>query len=105
MVKLDKKIEREAQRGTRLRPFDPTEHKGETAQAFEKFLRLFRCKYLAWDRSTPTSEANPATLIGKDILKQLRGHFASDRFIDYREAVATEDELQSMTFDSLVERL
>ena len=60
---------------------------------------------MAWNRSTPTSEANSATWIGKDILKQLRGHFASDRFIDYREAVATEDELQSMTFDSLVERL
>ena len=34
-------MEREAQRGTRLRPFDPTEHEGETTLAFEKFLRLF----------------------------------------------------------------
>ena len=98
-------MEREAQHGTRLRPFDPTEHEGETAQAFEKFLRLFRCKYMAWDRSPPTSEANPATWIGKDMLKQLRGHIARDRFMDDVEAVATEDELESMTIDSLVERL
>ena len=50
-------------------------------------------------------EANLATWTGKDTLKQLREHFASDRFMDDIEAVATEDELQSMTFDSLVERL
>ena len=59
---------------------------------------------MAWDRPPPTSEANPATWIGKDMFKQLRGHFASDRFMDHIEAVATEDELQSMSFNSLVER-
>ena len=60
---------------------------------------------MAWDRSPPTSEANPATWTGKDMLKQLRGHFASDRFMDDIEAVSTEDELRSMTFDSMVGRL
>ena len=98
-------MEIEAQHVTRLRPFYPTEHEGETAKAYEKFLRLFRCKYMAWDRSPPTSEANPATWIGKDMLKQLRGHFANDCFMDDTEADATENELQSMTFDSLVECL
>ena len=90
LVKLDTKIERETLRGTKLRPFDPTEHKGETAQAFKKFLGLFRCKYLAWDRSSPTSKAAPSTWISKDMLKQLRGHFASNRFMDHIGAVVTD---------------
>ena len=98
-------MEREGKRGTRLRPSHPTEHDGETGKAVEKLLRLFRCRYLAWYRSPPTSEEKPTTWIGKDMLKQSRRHFASDRFMYDTETVVTEDELQSMTFDSLVEHL
>ena len=33
--------------GTRLRPFDPSAHGGDLAQAFDRFLRLYECKYIA----------------------------------------------------------
>ena len=99
-------MDREAQpTSTKLRPFDPSQYEGEVAQGFEKFLRLYKCKYLAWDRSPPSDVTDKEEWIGQDMLKQLRGHYATDRFMDDIEAVASEKDLRKMSFDELVGRL
>lgn len=98
--------DREAQpTSTKLQPFDPSQHEGEVAQGFEKFLRLYKCKYLAWDRSPPSDVTDKELWIGKDMLKQLWGHYATDLFMDDIEAVASEKDLSKLMFDELVERL
>ena len=94
----------EAQHGTKLRPFDPSEHGGNLAQAFDKFLRLYKCK--AWDRTPPTGTtgADVNIWIARDMVKQLRGHYSTDRFMDDIEAVVTEAEMRTITFNELVTR-
>ena len=36
-----------------IRPFDPSEHGAGVAQSFEKFIRLYKRKYIAWDCNPP----------------------------------------------------
>ena len=100
--------EREARQGsTKLQPFDPSECQGQTAQEFGRFIRLFKRKYAAWDRAVPTGTATEDrdSWKEKDMVKQLLGHYSTDRFMDDVEAVATEEELETITFSSLVEKI
>ena len=46
-------MDSEAQQSTKLRPFDPSEHEVDVAQSFEKFIRLYKRKYIAWDCNPP----------------------------------------------------
>ena len=48
----------EAQHSTKLKPFDPSEHGADVAQSFEKFIRLYKRKYIAWGRSPPQGTEN-----------------------------------------------
>ena len=98
-------MDRDAQQCTKLCPFDPSQHEGEVAQAFEKFLRLYKCKYLAWDRSPPDEVRDKEQWIAIDMLTQLRGHYATDRCMDEIEAVASEIDLGKMSFDELAVKL
>ena len=47
-MRIRSMMEKEAQRGTKLQPFDLSEHSGNVAEALEMFLRLYKCKYAAW---------------------------------------------------------
>ena len=98
-------MDKEAQHSTKLRPFDPSHHGADVAQSFDKFIRLYKRKYAAWDRNPPTGIANVEQWKGRDKLKQLLGHYSSDRFMDDVEAVATEAELDTMPFEELIDRL
>ena len=73
--------------GTRLRPFDPSAHGGDLAQAFDRFLRLYECKYIASDRKAPTGTADTEAWMAKDKWVQLMGNYATDRFLDDIAAV------------------
>ena len=92
-------MEKEAQYTTRLQPFNPSIHGGETAQEFAKFIRLFKCKYWASDRKAPTNEDDAAGWEQKDMWKQLMGNYATDRFLDDINAVS--EDPRKMSFDEM----
>ena len=98
-------MDSEAQHSTKLRAFDPSEHGADVAQAFQKFIRLYKRKYKAWDRKPPTDTENADQWKSKDKLRQLLGHYSTDRLMDDFEAVATEEELENGSFDVIINRL
>ena len=77
-------MEKEAQHQhtSRLYPFDPSKHSGNVAKEFEKFLRLFECKYWAACRKPPAGTEDIAAWENVDKWKQLMGNYATDRFLD-----------------------
>ena len=95
----------EAQHSTKLKPFDPSEHGADVAQAFEKFIRLFKRKYIAWGRTAPQGTENVNQWKEQDKLRQLLGHYCTDHFMDDKDAAATENELETATFDNIIGRL
>ena len=82
-----------------------SEHSGNVAEAFGKFLRLYKCKYAAWNRTPPADLTDAARWKGRDMLRQMRGHYSTDRFMDDIDAVATEAQIDTMSFTQLVELL
>ena len=66
-MRIRSMMEKEGQRGTKLQPFDLSEHSGNVAEAFEKFLRLYKCKYVAWDRTPPADVTDAAQWKGHTI--------------------------------------
>ena len=75
-------MESEAQHTSRLHPFDPSKHSGNVAKEFEKFLRLFECKYWAACRKAPAGTDDTSSWEDVDKWKQLMGNYATDRFLD-----------------------
>ena len=65
-------MDSKAQHSKKLRPFDPSEHGVDVAQSFEKIIRLYQRKYIAWDRSPPASTENRNQWKSKDKLRQLQ---------------------------------
>ena len=59
---------------TKLRPFDPSLYGGETAREFEKFVRLYECKYRACDRKVPSTETDRDAWVANDKWIQLMGN-------------------------------
>ena len=100
---MDKGMEKEAQHTSRLHPFDPSKHSGNVAKEFEKFLRLFECKYWAACRKPPTGTDDTATWEDIDKWKQLMGHYATDRFLDDINASTTDP--MKMGYTEMVEVL
>ena len=95
----------EAQHSTKLKSFDPSEHGADVAQSFEKFIRLYECKYIAWGQSPPQSTENVDIWKGQGKLQQLLGHYCTDRFMDDIDTIASEAELETATFDTIITRL
>ena len=98
-------MDSEAQHSTKLQPFDPSEHGANVAQSFEKFIRLYKRKYIAWDCNPPASTENRDQWKSKDKLRQPLGHYCLDRLMDDFEAVAIEQELENGSFDDIINRL
>ena len=96
-------MEKEAQYASRLHPFDPSRHGGDVAKEFQKFIRLFECKYWAACRKAPTGTEDVAIWEDQDKWKQLMGNFATDRFLDDINAVTTDP--RKMGFNDMVKLL
>ena len=90
-------MDSEAQHSTKLSPFDPSEHGVD--------VRIYKRKYIAWDRSPPACTENRDQWKSKDKLRQLLGHYCRDRLMDDFEAVATEQVLENGSFDDIISHL
>ena len=96
-------MDKEAQHTSRLHPFDPSKHSGNVAKEFEKFLRLFECKYWAACRKPPTGTADTSEWEDEDKWKQLMGNYAIDRLLHDINA-ATADPMK-MKYTEMVKLL
>ena len=98
-------MDSEAQHSPKLQPFDPSEYGVDVAQSFDKVIRLYKRKYIAWDCSPPAGTENRDQWKSKDKLRQVLGHYCTDWLMDDFEAVATEQELENGSFDNIINRL
>ena len=84
-------MDSEAQHSTKLWPFDPSEDGAHVAQSFEKFIRLYKRKYIAWDHSQTAGTENRDQWKSKDKLRRLLGHYCTDQlFGSFVNAVKNE---------------
>ena len=86
-----------------VKPFDPSNCGGDTRKEFEKFVRLFECKYWALDRKAPTGTEDQTAWVDLDMWKQLMGNYVTDRFLDDIMSVSAEPRKQ--TFSEMVKLL
>jgi len=84
-----------------VKPFDPSTCGGEIKKEFEKFIRLYECRYWALDRKAPDNEQDKDAWKQLDMWKQLMGNYVTDRFLDDIHAVSADPRKQ--TFNVMME--
>ena len=89
---------------TRLRKFNPDEHKGNGLDAFNDFLEALHYEYEAVAKSPPAGDGEDAW-IHQNKRKLFLGKYASRNLQKDYEAATTSTERTPMTFDTMVTKL